>query len=200
MTAGSASIPAEEEGSGSSDRWTVAGPTEEHLSVANCVTCGAELHPERAEKYDYCTEPECRARNAHPRAIVSIGVNKAADQFLVLDDRTSGEMERGWYRDSGRTSAGRLGHHRSTAAAVRPTSSRRRPAPEGPTDVATWSKEEQNLALAYEITGRLPIEEIAERLGRDQPTVSKMLVAAKAAWLTRNDPHPIDHAHRSDED
>src|SRR6266540_1615939 len=23
--------------------------------MANCVTCGEELHPERAEKYDYCT-------------------------------------------------------------------------------------------------------------------------------------------------
>lgn len=154
--------------------------------MANCVTCGEELHPERAEKYDYCTKADCRVRNARPRPIVSIGVNKAADQFLVLDDRTSDEMEHGRYRDSGRTSAGRLGHRRSGSASERSTSSRRPPSSSRPPeDGETWTKDEQNLALAYEITGRLPIEEIARRLGREQATVAKMLVAAKAGWSTR---------------
>jgi hypothetical protein len=160
--------------------------TEDDVSVANCVTCGEELHPERAEKYDYCTKADCRARNARPRPIVSIGVNKAADQFLVLDDRTSDEMERGRYRDSGRTSVGRLGHRRSASSSDPATSSSRRP-PTGRSsdDEETWTKDEQNLALAYEITGRLPIEEIASRLGRDQATVARMLVAAKAGWGIR---------------
>jgi hypothetical protein len=150
------------------------------------VTCGAELHPERAEKYDYCTEPDCRARNARPRPIVSIGVNKAADQFLVLDDRTSEEMERGRYRDAGRTAAGRLGHRRAGSTSTRATAGAGRSgAARRPADEETWTKDEQNLALAYEITGRLPLEEIARRLGRDQTTVAKMLVAAKAGWSTR---------------
>jgi hypothetical protein len=159
--------------------------TEDDVSVANCVTCGEELHPERAEKYDYCTEPECRARNARPRPIVSVGVNKAADQFLVLDDRTAEEMERGRYRDSGRTAAGRLGHRRSASPADRSTPSHARSSSARSPGEETWTKDEQNLALAYEITGRLPIEEIARRLGRDQATVAKMLVAAKAGWSTR---------------
>jgi hypothetical protein len=158
--------------------------------MANCVTCGAELHPERAEKYDYCTEPDCRARNARPRPIVSIGVNKAADQFIVLDDRTTEEMERGRYRDAGRTSVGQLGHrdpHRRTGSTTKRSSSgvRRSAATTPSPDEETWTKDEQNLALAYEITGRLPIEEIARRLGRGQATVAKMLVAAKAGWSTR---------------
>ena len=154
--------------------------------MATCVTCGVGLHPERAEKYDYCTKSDCRVRNARPRPIVSIGVNKAADQFLVLDDRTREEMERGRYRDAGRTAVGGLGHRRteSTSSRATPRETRsgaaRRPASE-----ETWTRDEQNLALAYEITGRLPLEEIARRLGRDQATVAKMLVAAKAGWSTR---------------
>jgi hypothetical protein len=155
--------------------------------VANCVTCGAELHPERAEKYDYCTEADCRARNARPRPIVSIGVNKAADQFVVLDDRTTEEMERGRYRDAGRTSAGRLGHRRAGSPSDRTTSRVDRAASAPPAGEDTWTKDEQNLALAYEITGRLPLEEIARRLGREPATVAKMLVAAKASWGTRTD-------------
>jgi hypothetical protein len=33
--------------------------------MAPCVSCGEELDPERAQKYDYCTRPECRV----PRAV-----------------------------------------------------------------------------------------------------------------------------------
>ena len=66
--------------------------------MANCVTCGKKLQPERAEKYDYCTDPECRERNARSLDIVAIGVNKAADQFVVLDERTKREMERGRFK------------------------------------------------------------------------------------------------------
>jgi hypothetical protein len=151
--------------------------------VANCVTCGDELHPERAEKYDYCTKPECRARNARPRTIASIAVNKAADQFIVLDDKTTEEMATGRYRDAGRTSSGRLGHSRSRAVARK---ANRRPAPSDEASTEqTWTQDEQDLALAYDITGKLPIEEIAKRLGRDQATIARMLVAAKAGWRTR---------------
>jgi hypothetical protein len=152
--------------------------------VANCATCGDELHPERAEKYDYCTKPECRARNARPRTIASIGVNKAADQFIVLDDKTSDEMASGRYRDAGRTSSGRLGHKRPRPVDQQATARQARSEFDATAEL-TWTQEEQDLALAYDITGKLPIEEIAKRLGRDQSTVAKMLVAAKAGWRTR---------------
>lgn len=154
--------------------------------MANCVTCGAELHPERAQKYDYCTRPDCRAKNARPRTIVSIGVNKAADQFVVLDDRTTDEMASGRYRDPGRTSSARLGKGRSRARPTRGRAAgpdRDAPRPESSEGTAeTWTREEQNLALAYDVTGRLPLEEIARRLDRDPGTVARMLVAAKARW------------------
>ncbi len=64
----------------------------------NCVTCGAELHPERAEKYDYCTKPECVEHNGKGLPIVAIGVNKAADQYVVLNERTEQEMAKGRYK------------------------------------------------------------------------------------------------------
>ena len=67
--------------------------------MAHCVTCGNELHPERAEKYDYCTKRECREQNAKPLTVVSVGVNKAADQYLILNDRTKGDLAAGKYQD-----------------------------------------------------------------------------------------------------
>ena len=67
--------------------------------MAHCVTCGNELHPERAEKYDYCTRRECREQNAKPLTVVSVGVNKAADQYLILNDRTKGDLAAGKYQD-----------------------------------------------------------------------------------------------------
>jgi hypothetical protein len=155
--------------------------------MAKCVTCGAELHPERAEKYDYCTREECRAENAKGLTIVAVGVNKAADQYVVLDERAEEEMASGRYRDPGRTASGRLGPGRSRAGGTTAGGRPRLPQDPHPSDEPneTWTQEEQNLALAYEITGRLPIEEIARRMGRSQRAVAAMLIAAKARWASR---------------
>jgi hypothetical protein len=158
--------------------------------MARCVTCETELHPERAERYDYCTRDACRAENARGLTIVAVGVNKAADQYVVLDERAREEMAGGRYRDPGRTASGRLGRPTARSArtagagSVVPERATRRSRPEDE-PVATWTMEEQNLALAYEVTGRLPIEEIAKRLGRSQRAVAAMLVAAKARWRPR---------------
>ena len=159
--------------------------------MANCVTCGVELRPERAEKYSYCTNDECRARNARGLRLATVGVNKASDQFVILDERTKDEMASGRYRDAGRTSAGRLGHDRSTRTARPPTQGRasvprEHHSPRSSEDGETWTAAEQNLALAHEVTGRLPLEEIARRLGRNPRTVARMLVAARARMHSRN--------------
>ena len=37
--------------------------------MATCISCGEELDPERAAKYDYCTKPECRVPRAEAVAI-----------------------------------------------------------------------------------------------------------------------------------
>src|SRR2546427_10483654 len=66
--------------------------------MPNCVTCGKELPPERAEKYGYCNDPDCQERNAQGLVMVAVGVNKAADQYIVLDERTKKEMASGRYK------------------------------------------------------------------------------------------------------
>jgi hypothetical protein len=69
--------------------------------MANCVTCGRELHPERAEKYDYCTDPECQKKNAKGLTILALGVNKAADHYQVLDERTRDRVASGdWVEEA----------------------------------------------------------------------------------------------------
>jgi len=148
--------------------------------MATCVTCGDELHPERAEKYDYCTKPGCRARNAKPRAIATVGVNKAADQFVVLDEDTQTEMAGGRYKKEpdARGSARR----RSSKAADPRTAhdvpvlvprSAAKPQPR-------WSAAQQELALTYRAMGMKP-DEIAKRLGVTPYLVTQILLTARSA-------------------
>jgi hypothetical protein len=70
--------------------------------TAHCVTCGSELHPERARKYDYCMAPECQQKNLKGLTMVAVGMNKAAEEFLILDDRTREDLASGRYRDQRR--------------------------------------------------------------------------------------------------
>ena len=67
-----------------------------------CVTCGDDLHPERAIKYDYCMKPECQAKNLKDLTMVAVGVNKAAEQYLLLDEDTQADLARGKYHDQRR--------------------------------------------------------------------------------------------------
>src|SRR5215468_9359280 len=67
-----------------------------------CVTCGRELHPERARKYDYCMSRECQEKNLKGLTMVAVGVNKAAEQYLILDENTREELASGKYRDQRR--------------------------------------------------------------------------------------------------
>jgi hypothetical protein len=74
--------------------------------MRTCVTCGAELHPERAKKYDYCMSPECQKKNLKGLTMVAVGVNKAAEQYLLLDEDTRAELASGKYHDQRRGSFG----------------------------------------------------------------------------------------------
>ena len=146
--------------------------------MAHCVTCGSELHPERAEKYDYCTKRECRERNARPLTIAAVGVNKAADQYLVLNERAREDLAAGKYQDKRKSSSvtdGPAGRGiRAPSARVRPA--RRPPAPQPPRP--SWSKAQEDLAVIYSTRGMRP-EEIAERLGVSRHTVTQMILSRK---------------------
>ena len=146
--------------------------------MAQCVTCGSELHPERAEKYDYCTKRECREQNARPLTIAAVGVNKAADQYLVLNERAKEDLAAGRYQDKRKSSAVTDGPRRAAPrtppGAVRP--GRRTPArqPQRP----TWSRSQEDLALIYSERGMRP-DEVADRLGVSRSTAAQMILAAK---------------------
>ena len=75
-------------------------------AMPTCVTCGTELHPERAKKYDYCMSPECQRKNLKGLTMVAVGVNKAAEQYLLLDEDTKSELASGKYHDQRRGSFG----------------------------------------------------------------------------------------------
>jgi hypothetical protein len=74
-----------------------------------CVSCGDELHPERAEKYDYCMKPECQAKNLKGLTMVAVGVNKSAEQYLLLDEDTKAALAQGKYHDQRRGTFGQPG-------------------------------------------------------------------------------------------
>ena len=71
-----------------------------------CITCGAELHPERAKKYNYCMSPACQKKNAKGLTMVAVGVNKSAEQYLILDEKTKEDLASGKYHDQRRGSFG----------------------------------------------------------------------------------------------
>ena len=132
--------------------------------MATCVTCGSELHPERAKKYDYCIGPECQRLHLKGPKIVAVGVNKAADQY----EKAGGLMQ------SDRAASGERAGRRTTAA-VRPA----RPAPRPAAKQApAWSPSQQDLALIYNARGLRP-DEIAAKLGLSTRTVVQMILAVK---------------------
>jgi hypothetical protein len=85
--------------------------------MQKCITCGAELHPERAKKYDYCMSPECQEKNLKGLTMVAVGVNKAAEQYMLLDEQTKQELASGKYHDQRRGSFGTSG---ATGPAAKP--------------------------------------------------------------------------------
>ena len=146
--------------------------------MAHCVTCGSELHPERAKKYDYCTKRECRERNARPLTIAAVAVNKAADQYMVLDDRAKEDLAAGKYQDQRKSSSVTDGppRQRTRTPPAGPRSGRRAPAPRR--QRPSWSRSQEELALIYSARGMRP-DEIAERLGVSRYTAAQMFLSRK---------------------
>jgi hypothetical protein len=159
--------------------------------MAQCITCGTELHPERAQKYDYCMAPECQEKNAKGLTMVAVGMNKAADELMILDDRTREDLASGKYRDQRRQSFGTsasaspasrpahraapAGTPASPARAARPA---RRPQPARHPKPVPWTGKQERLALLYNEQGLRP-DEIADKLGVSSYLVTQIILAAK---------------------
>jgi hypothetical protein len=154
-----------------------------------CITCGAELHPERAEKYDYCMSRECQEKNAKGLTMVAVGVNKAAEQYLILDEQTKQELASGKYHDQRRGSFGTsdaTNASTETLEAPRPRPVRpSRPAPARPSRQAPakparqpWTDKQRRLALLYNEQGLRPAE-IAQKLGLSSYAVTQIILGSR---------------------
>jgi hypothetical protein len=127
--------------------------------------------------------PECQQKNAKGLTMVAIGMNKAADEFLILDDRTREELASGKYRDQRRGTfgpaapaegprvpAGERRPARSERAATLPRV--RRPARQ------PWTRSQERLALLYNEQGLRP-SDIAAKLGISSHLATQIILAAR---------------------
>ena len=168
------------------------------MSMAQCITCGTELHPERARKYNYCMARECQEKNAKGLTMMAIGMNKAADELMILDVRTQADLASGRYHDQRRGSFGTSASAPAPAApAPAPASApapgavvrdsapagraRRRPARRAAAPAPAsrpWTDRQERLALLYNEQGLRP-DEIAAKLGISTYLATQIVLAAR---------------------
>jgi hypothetical protein len=135
-----------------------------------CITCGTELHPERAKKYNYCMSPACQEKNAKGLTMVAVGVNKSAEQYLILDEQTKEELASGKYHDQRRGSFG-----------TSPASAAQAPAGQAPGDQAPAVAPVANPARP---AGRQP-EHVAGQGRRPQQAPRRAQAARQAQEAAR---------------
>jgi hypothetical protein len=165
-----------------------------------CITCGTELHPERAKKYNYCTAPECQEKNFKGLTMVAIGMNKSGEELLILDEQTQADMASGKYRDQRRTLFGPAAAAVPSAPAAAPASPPGPAAPPGPASPAArvppdrkratarprpqaparprWTPKQERLAVLYNEQGLRP-DEIAAKLGISRHLATQIVLAAR---------------------
>ena len=159
--------------------------------MAQCITCGSELHPDRAKKYNYCMAPECQEKNLKGLTMVAVGVNKSAEQYLILDEQTKDELASGKFADQRRGSFGTSVPSTSPAEAgaspaakpvrsqpARPKPALRRPAAHRRAAPKPWTKSQEKLALLYNEQGLRP-EEIASKLRLSTYTVTQIILGSR---------------------
>jgi len=187
------------------------------MSMAQCITCGTELHPERARKYNYCMARECQEKNAKGLTMMAIAMNKAAEELMILDERTQADLASGRYHDQRRGSFGTSapapapgsvardaepqagpGHQPPAGRGHEPAAGRahRRRAHRAaaPAPVSRpWTDRQERLALLYNEQGLRP-DEIAAKLGVSTYLATQIVLAArdrrrpKGTAMLRSDP------------
>jgi hypothetical protein len=160
--------------------------------MATCITCGAELHPQRALKYNYCMAPECQEKNAKGLTMAVVGMGKAAEELVILDEHTRADLASGKYHDQRRGSFG-TPDAASAARAGQAVVPAQRPAPRPTRQAQTrpprrsparsparvpWTRRQEKLALLYNEQGIKPAE-IAEKLGVSSYLVTQIILTAK---------------------
>jgi hypothetical protein len=112
--------------------------------------------------------------------MVAIGMNKAAEEFVILDDRAREELASGKYRDQRRGSFGPAAPLPGSAASSHQPARRERtrPRPAPASAPSPWTKSQERLALLYNEQGLRPAE-IAAKLDVSPRLVTQIILAAK---------------------
>jgi hypothetical protein len=142
--------------------------------------------------------PECQQKNLKGLTMVAVGMNKAAEEYLILDDQTREELASGKYRDQRRglfgpqapapkppssAEAAPQARHDAGGATAQPrprTRARTKAAPARTQRPARplWTRSQEKLALLYNEQGLRPAE-IATRLGVSSHLVTQIILAAR---------------------
>jgi hypothetical protein len=131
--------------------------------------------------------PDCQEKNAKGLTMVAIGMNKAADEYLILDDQAREDLASGKYRDQRRGLFGPLAPApgpRVTPPAVtpqpaRPAKPRTRPTRPVRPERLPWTPSQERLAKLYNEQGLRP-DEIAAKLGVSRHLATQIILAARA--------------------
>jgi hypothetical protein len=135
--------------------------------------------------------PECQEKNLKGLTMVAVGVNKSAEQYLLLDEQTKDELASGKFADQRRGSFGTSVPSASPAEAgaspasqpvrsqpARPNPARHQPAPTRRPAPKPWTKSQEKLALLYNEQGLRP-EEIAQKLRLSTYTVTQIILGSR---------------------
>jgi hypothetical protein len=125
---------------------------------------------------------ECQEKNAKGLTMVAVGVNKAAEQYLILDESTREELASGKYHDQRREFFGTPEPSPAPEpvprqAPVREAAPRR--APVRKVTRQPWTKSQQKLALLYNEQGLRP-DEIARKLGLSPYLVTQIILNTRS--------------------
>ncbi len=123
--------------------------------------------------------PECQEKNAKGLTMVAIGMNKAADEYLILDEQTRDDLASGKYRDQRRGTFGPAG---PAAADSTPRPRPRKPAPaqrRTRPQPKPWTPSQERLAKLYNEQGLRP-DEIAAKLGVSRHLATQIILAARS--------------------
>ena len=132
--------------------------------------------------------PECQEKNAKGLTMVAIGMNKAAEEYLILDEQTREDMASGKYRDQRRGLFGPLSPApgpRGAPPPVTPQPARAAKPRTPPTQHRVrpqrlpWTPSQERLAKLYNEQGLNP-DEIAAKLGVSRHLATQIILAARA--------------------
>ena len=129
---------------------------------------------------------ECQEKNAKGLTMVAVGMNKAAEELMILDERTQADLASGRHHDQRRGSFGTSASApapgttardpRPPAQHARPRPARRAAAPA--TGSRPWTDRQERLALLYNEQGLRP-DEIAAKLGVSTYAATQIVLAAR---------------------